>query len=259
MTYLVGFIQSIKIICHPSTEQHIFRNTILALGSFLDTFQKIADSATNTRGATREIGACLTRIVIRHKAMEARMKTLSSALLDCLVLPLAEKMEEWRKVSNLICSSYPCRVFFRDIRHDDGSFQVAGNLDKEHSKEYKKLRQELKKKTDNQHRLVKKQSKKNPKEQMFDPKVEQGLQDVTKSVRCLHEVEKAAVRRVLVEERSRYCTFVACLKPVLGEEVSLVSELQQLEEVCTKLDKHTEDPFKLPEASEQVSLGFNHQ
>ena len=39
----------------------------------------------------------------------------------------------------------------------------------------------------------------------------------------------------------------------------LVSELQQLEEVCTKLDKHTEDPFKLPEASEQVSLGFNHQ
>ena len=28
-------------------------------------------------GATREIGACLTRIVIRHKAMEARMKTLS--------------------------------------------------------------------------------------------------------------------------------------------------------------------------------------
>merc|ERR1719234_308682 len=136
------------------------------------------------------------------------MKTLSSALLDCLVLPLAEKM--------------------------------------------KKLRQELKKKTDNQHRLVKKQSKKSPKEQMFDPKVEQGLQDVTKSVRCLHEVEKAAVRRVLVEERSRYCTFVACLKPVLGEEVSLVSELQQLEEVCTKLDKHTEDPFKLPEALEKV-------
>ena len=121
------------------------------------------------------------------------------------------------------------------------------------------MRQELKKKTDNQHRLVKKQSKKNSKEQMFDPKVEQGLQDVTKSVRCLHEVEKAAVRRVLVEERSRYCTFVACLKPVLGEEVSLVSELQQLEEVCTKLDKHTEDPFKLPEASEQVSLGFNHR
>ena len=86
----------------PLMKLLIHRNTILALGSFLDTFQKIADSATNTRGATREIGACLTRIVIRHKAMEARMKTLSSALLDCLVLPLAEKMEEWRKVRTLI-------------------------------------------------------------------------------------------------------------------------------------------------------------
>ena len=42
------------------------------------------------------------------------------------MLPLADKMEEWRK--------------------------VALTLDKEHSKEYKKLRQELKKKTDTQHR-----------------------------------------------------------------------------------------------------------
>jgi len=202
------------------------KNTILALGGFLDTFQKIADAATNTKGATREIGACLTRIVIRHKAMEARMKTLSSALLDCLVLPLQEKMEEWKK--------------------------VAHSLDKEHSKEYKKLRQELKKKTDNQNRLVKKHNKKSQKSGDFDPKVEQSISDVTKSVRSLHEVEKSAVRRVLIEERSRYCTFVACLKPVLGEEISMVSELQQLEEVMNKLDKHTEDPFKLPEASEQV-------
>ena len=28
----------------------LFRNTVLALGSFLDTFQKIADAATNTKG-----------------------------------------------------------------------------------------------------------------------------------------------------------------------------------------------------------------
>jgi len=203
------------------------KNTILALGSFLDTFQKIADAATNTKGATREIGACLTRIVIRHKAMEARMKTLSSALLDCLVLPLQEKMEEWKK--------------------------IAHSLDKEHSKEYKKLRSELKKKFDNQTKLMKK-NKKSSKGDHIDPKVDQGLLEVTKSVRSLHEVEKSAVRRVLVEERSRYCTFVACLKPVLGEEISMVSELQQLEEVMTKLDKHTEDPFKLPEASEQVLI-----
>ena len=131
--------------------------------------------------------------------------------------------------------------------------KVANSLDKEHSKEYKKMRQELKKKFDNQTRLMKKQNKKSGKQGEFDPRVEHGLAEVTKAVRSLHEVEKSAVRRVLVEERSRYCTFVACLQPVLGEEVSLVAELQQLEEVQTKLQRHTEDPFKLPEASEQVS------
>ena len=51
-------------------------------------------------GATREIGSCLTRIVLRHKSMESRMKTLCSALLDCMVLPLQDKMEEWKKVSH---------------------------------------------------------------------------------------------------------------------------------------------------------------
>ena len=129
--------------------------------------------------------------------------------------------------------------------------KVAHSLDKEHNKEYKKLRQDLKKKFDNQTKLMKKNKKSSS--QLSDPKIDQGLLEVTKSVRSLHEVEKSAVRRVLVEERSRYCTFVACLKPVLGEEISMVSELQQLEEVMVKLDKHTEDPFKLPEASEQVT------
>ncbi len=70
-----------------------------------------------------------------------------------------------------------------------------------------------------------------------DPKVEASLCELNKHVRALHEVEKSAVRRVLVEERSRYCTFIACLKPVLGEEISLVSELQQLEEVQIIVNK----------------------
>ena len=100
--------------------------------------------------------------------------------------------------------------------------------------------------------ILAKKHKKSGKAGEADHRVENSLTEVAKQVRALHEVEKAAVRRVLVEERSRYCTFVACLKPVLGEEVSMVSELQQLEEVVNKLEKHTEDPFKLPEASEQV-------
>jgi len=152
------------------------------------------------------------------------MKALCSALLDCLVLPLQDKLEEWKKIGH--------------------------TLDKEHSKEFKKLRTELKKKSDNASRLIKKQKK--YKGSAADPKVEQCLAEASKQAATLQEVEKCAVRRVLIEERSRYCTFISCLKPVLSEEMSMVAEFQQLEEVLVKLDKHTEDPFKLPEASEQV-------
>ena len=55
---------------------------------------------------------------------------------------------------------------------------------------------------------------------------------------ALVETERAAVRRALNEERSRYCAFVAGIKPMLDEETSMVSEFQQLEEVshqCTTL------------------------
>ena len=78
--------------------------------------------------------------------------------------------------------------------------------------------------------------------------------EVEKSLLQLEETEKNAVRRALTEERSRYCAFVHYLRPVLTEETGLVSEFQQLEEVTKRLGKHTDEPFKLPAASEQVSL-----
>ena len=68
------------------------------------------------------------------------------------------------------------------------------------------------------------------------------------------DAEKTALRRALTEERSRYCAFASCLRPFLDEEVALVAEFQQLEEVNKKLARHTEEPFKLPQASEQVRI-----
>ena len=52
------------------------------------------------------------------------------------------------------------------------------------------------------------------------------------------DTERSAVRRALNEERSRYCAFVSCIKPMLDEEACMVSEFQQLEEVSLMhLDK----------------------
>lgn len=74
------------------------RSTILASNAFLDSFQKIADMATNnTKGLTKDIGALLTRLCIRHRAIEVKFKQFTSSLSESLVQPLNEKLEEWKK------------------------------------------------------------------------------------------------------------------------------------------------------------------
>ena len=79
------------------------------------------------------------------------------------MLPLQEKMEDWKKIAN--------------------------TLDKDHSKEYKKLRQELKKKVDNHTRIAKKQKKSSKGAMERDPKVDQSVAEVSKQLRTLHDVE----------------------------------------------------------------------
>jgi len=217
------------------------KTTLFVLGAFLDSFQKIADAATNTKGATREIGACLTRIVIRHKSMESKLKALCGAVLDCMVLPLQDKLEDWKK--------------------------SATTMDKDHAKEYKKLRSEVKKRSEAVSRAQKKQkkSKSGSNDQHIASKaLDSSLLELTKNLKVLQETEKNACRKALTEERSRYCTFVASLRPVLEEEASMVTDFQQLEEINNKLVQCTEDPFKLPTVSEQVindmkSDGFTFQ
>ncbi|KAK9873756.1 hypothetical protein WA026_002111 [Henosepilachna vigintioctopunctata] len=198
--------------------------TILAVTAYLESFQKIADSATNARGATREIGTALTRICLRHKAVEARMKTFTCTIMDYLVFPLQEKLEEWKK--------------------------TVMTLDRDHAKDYKRARNELKKRSTDTLRLQKKMRKGAAGD--LQKRLECGLQDVTERRQMLEETEKHAVRAALLEERSRFCTFVGFLKPVVDEEVAMLTEMSHLQEALQQLEKHTTDPQILPPASEQV-------
>ncbi|XP_042228254.1 protein MTSS 1-like, partial [Homarus americanus] len=178
-------------------------------------------------GATREVGAALTRICLRHRAVESRVKTLTSALVECVVVPLQEKVEEWRRSHHA--------------------------FDKDHTKEYKKARTEIKKRTENAARLQKK-AKKAGKNSELNKVLESTVVDLRARYGVLEEVERSAVRQALTEERARYCAFAHALRPVLDEEVGLVSELGHLQEVMNQLEKHVADPHTLPPASEQVLL-----
>ncbi|XP_072855415.2 protein MTSS 1 isoform X26 [Pogona vitticeps] len=205
--------------------QSQLRTTVVAAAAFLDAFQKVADMATNTRGATREIGSALTRMCMRHRSIESKLRQFSSALIDCLINPLQEQMEEWKKVVN--------------------------QLDKDHAKEYKKARQEIKKKSSDTLKLQKKAKKGRGD---IQPQLDSALQDVNDKYLLLEETEKQAVRKALIEERGRFCTFISMLRPVIEEEISMLGEITHLQTISEDLKSLTMDPHKLPPSSEQVIL-----
>ncbi|XP_077383464.1 protein MTSS 1-like isoform X1 [Festucalex cinctus] len=203
--------------------QSQLRATVVALAAFLDAFQKVADLATNSRGGTRDIGSALTRMCMRHRSIEAQFKQFSMTFLEALINPLQEQMEEWKR----------------------GVY----NLDKDHAREYKRARQEIKKKSSDTLKLQKK-AKKGRGDIL--PQLDCAMQDVNDKYILLEEIEKEALRKALIEERQRFCAFVAMLRPVVDEEISMLGEVTHLQAISDDLKSLTSDPHKLPAASEQV-------
>uniref|UniRef100_UPI0037E84C06 protein MTSS 1-like n=1 Tax=Semicossyphus pulcher TaxID=241346 RepID=UPI0037E84C06 len=214
-------------VSKASKLQSQLRTTVVAVAAFLDAFQKVADLATNSRGGTRDIGSALTRMCMRHRSIEAKLRQFSMVFLDCLINPLQEQMEEWKRVAN--------------------------TLDKDHAKEYKKARQEIKKRSSDTLKLQKKAKKAD----VFgrgdlQPQLDSAMQEVSDKYLLLEETEKQAVRKALVEERSRFCCFVSMLRPVVEEEMSMLGEITHLQTLTDDLKTLTMDPHKLPASSEQV-------
>ncbi|XP_077937108.1 protein MTSS 1 isoform X7 [Gasterosteus aculeatus] len=210
-------------ISKASKLQAQLRTTVVAVAAFLDAFQKVADVATSSRGGTRDIGSALTRMCMRHRGIEAKLRQFSMVFLDCLINPLQEQTEEWKRVAN--------------------------TLDKDHAKEYKKARQEIKKRSSDTLKLQKKAKKGRGD---LQPQLDSAMQEVSDKFLLLEETEKQAVRKALVEERSRFCCFASMLKPVVEEEMSMLGEITHLRTLTDDLKTLTMDPHKLPASSEQV-------
>ncbi|OTF79536.1 metastasis suppressor protein 1-like protein [Euroglyphus maynei] len=204
--------------------------------------------ATTTRGGTKEIGSALTRLCLRNRSVEAKLKSLTSSLFDSFISPLQDRVDEWKK--------------------------IISQIDKEHSKEIKRLKQFRKKHVtstfaNNTFRMRKHLPRGKLKNDF--PRIA-SMYDVDKiiiesSMDCnnkekyfmLEEVERNYVRRALIEERLHYCLFFNFLRPVIEEEISMLQEIIHLEEILTTLTSLTNDPHKLPTSSENFihSLQFN--
>lgn len=73
----------------------------------------------SSTGGTKEIGSALTRLCLRHRSVEAKLKSFTNSMQDSFILPLADRVEEWKR--------------------------IIATLDKDHSKELKRLKQLRKK------------------------------------------------------------------------------------------------------------------
>uniref|UniRef100_A0AAQ6AHK2 IMD domain-containing protein n=1 Tax=Amphiprion ocellaris TaxID=80972 RepID=A0AAQ6AHK2_AMPOC len=173
--------------------------------------------------ATRDIGSALTRMCMRHRSIEAKLRQFTNALMESLITPLQDKIEDWKKTAN--------------------------QLDKDHAKEYKRSRHEIKKKSSDTMKLQKKARKGRGD---LQPQLDSAMQDVTDMCLLMEETEKQAVRRALVEERGRFCTFISFLQPVVNGELAMLGEITHLQAIIDDLTVLTTDPHKLPPASEQV-------
>ncbi|KAK5874542.1 hypothetical protein PBY51_019479 [Eleginops maclovinus] len=160
---------------------------------------------------------------MRHRSIEAKLRQFTNALMESLINPLQDKIEDWKK--------------------------TATQLDKDHAKEYKRSRHEIKKKSSDTTKLQKKARKGRVD---LQPQLDSAMQDVTDMCLLMEETEKQAVRRALVEERGRFCTFIGFLQPVVNGEIAMLGEITHLQAIIDDLTVLTTDPHKLPPASEQV-------
>lgn len=55
----------------------------------------------------------------------------------------------------------------------------------------------------------------------IQPQLDSALQDVNDKYLLLEETEKQAVRKALIEERGRFCTFISMLRPVIVSALHL--------------------------------------
>jgi len=201
-----------ELISRSSRLQSQLSSLVSVFSGFLETAEKICYHAVDSK-SDPELGACLERIVTRHRNMELIMKTLTSIISDCLSTPIQSKLETWRKRISI--------------------------LDKEHSKSFKKIKAVVKKKSQAVEKLSKKVKKKAGDAELCEEH-EMKLRDLSLTGDMWVDRERAAVRDIQNIERSLLSTAATGWKQIINQEFAMFNQIQTLAEVVDKIDNKEE-------------------
>ena len=124
-------------------------------------------------------------------------------------------------------------------------------MDKKHSKQFKKMRTMLKKRSESIVNLEKKMKKRQNDSELRKLR-ENLLLELQQQRRKVYEHERKCVREIGCQERSLYITLAAGLKPVIVEELAMLAEVEQLGKVMEKMDDILHDPYSTSADKENV-------
>lgn len=97
--------------------------TIVCMNAFVDAIQSVGDVANNLKGATRDVGACLTRVCMRQRSIENRLRGLADSLTDELAMSLQSKCAHWKqRVTEM---DRAASKFCRKVRSRKGAIEAS--------------------------------------------------------------------------------------------------------------------------------------
>lgn len=73
------------------------RATAACLAGFVDSIQAVSDYANNLKGAARDMGVCMTRVCMRERALEHRLRAVADALADETAVTIQQRASYWKQ------------------------------------------------------------------------------------------------------------------------------------------------------------------
>ena len=122
-------------------------------------------------------------------------------------------------------------------------------MDREHAKQFKKMRVMVKKRIEILGKIQKKARKKT-KDAELKKQVEKAQTDLDLATEMFVEKEKQSVREILGVERTIFTTFAGGWKQVIAEEFAMLNQVEKLGEVIEKIDKEMFYPCNILDRSE---------
>ncbi|CAG9538010.1 unnamed protein product [Cercopithifilaria johnstoni] len=99
------------------------KSTLICMNAFIDAIQTVGDVANNLKGATRDIGACLTRVCMRQRSIENRLRSFVDSLTDELAITLQKKGTHWKQ--RTMEMDRHANKFYRKIRSRKGGIDLS--------------------------------------------------------------------------------------------------------------------------------------